>query len=204
MNHLLFSYRRRATRLVVLVLILSLILSCQVSARAGAATTRRTSETFTRLFTIQDLQTPSLSALRKEVYHYDSFTLQVRGASGKVRWRSANRKVATVTQKGFVRAQRHGETVIEAIVDGIVLSCEVAVLVPEIRISPEELTLHVGQRYMLDYQVSSLVAPRIRSSKTSVAKVNQVGMVTARRRGTAIISFSEDGARETCIVHVVK
>ncbi|MCR5542670.1 MAG: Ig-like domain-containing protein [Eubacterium sp.] len=55
-------------------------------------------------------------------YGYDPRTLKlnkgkrlrVKNAPGKVRWKSDKKSVATVTNKGFVKAVGHGKAVIKA------------------------------------------------------------------------------------------
>ena len=53
--------------------------------------------------------------------------LKVKNASGKVTWKSNNRKIANVSQKGKVTAKNAGKATITAKVDGKSLKCKVTV-----------------------------------------------------------------------------
>lgn len=117
-------------------------------------------------------------------------------------WKSSRSKVATVNDNGLVCAQKHGTAIISAKADGVTKTCEIEVSSPVIKLSATSVTLKVGQTKTLDYKVSSGNAPLIKSSKPNVVKADQLGNLTARSKGTAVITFTEDGARETCSVKV--
>lgn len=117
-------------------------------------------------------------------------------------WKSSRSKVATVNDNGLVCALRHGTAIISAKADGVTKTCEIEVSSPVIKLSATSLTMKVGQTKTLNYKVSSGNAPLIRSSKPNIVKTDQLGNLTARSKGTAIITFTEDGTRETCSVKV--
>lgn len=119
-------------------------------------------------------------------------------------WKSSRPRIATVNDNGLVCAQKHGTTIITAKADGVSKTCEIEVESPLIRISSTSLTMKVGETCTLDYMVSSGNAPLIRSNKPNVVQVDQLGNLTARSAGTAVISFTEDGTKETCTVRVLK
>lgn len=68
-----------------------------------------------------------ISATKKTLYVGQSTTLKVTGTKKKVKWSSTNKKVATVTQKGKVKAKQAGITTIKAVVAKKVLKCNVKV-----------------------------------------------------------------------------
>ena len=71
---------------------------------------------------------PRISASWKTVAAGKSFALKLAGASGKVKWSSTNKKVATVTSKGKVRAKKAGTATVTARIGGKrVASCKVTV-----------------------------------------------------------------------------
>lgn len=119
-------------------------------------------------------------------------------------WKSNRSSVATVSDTGLVCAQKHGTALITAKADGVTKTCEIEVEAPTIRLSASSLTMKVGKTRTLDYKISSGNAPLIKSSKPNVVQVDQLGNLTARSVGTAVISFTEDGTRETCTVKVRK
>ena len=144
-----------------------------------------------------------LSHLYINLFRCQQVQLSAQVSSGKTPvWKSNRTRVATVNENGLVVAQKHGTALISAKVDGVTKICEVEVMSPEIKLETESMTMSVGERKRLDYTVSSGNAPVIKSSKPHVVKVDKLGNLTAKSPGTAVITFSEDGTKETCLVRV--
>ena len=57
----------------------------------------------------------------------DTYTLKVKKASGKVKWKSSKKSVASVSSKGKVKAKRSGSATITARVSGKKLTCRIKV-----------------------------------------------------------------------------
>ena len=57
----------------------------------------------------------------------DSVKLKVSGASGKIKWSTNKKSVATVTQKGVVKAKNEGTAIIKAKIKDKTLKCRVIV-----------------------------------------------------------------------------
>lgn len=55
------------------------------------------------------------------------YTLKVKGISGKIAWKSSNKKIATVNQKGKVTAKQAGKVKITATVKSRKFTCQVTV-----------------------------------------------------------------------------
>jgi len=71
---------------------------------------------------------PKISAKSKTLAAGKSFALKVKGEKGKIKWSSTNRKVATVTSKGKVKAKKAGTATVTARIGGKkVASCKVTV-----------------------------------------------------------------------------
>jgi uncharacterized protein YjdB len=119
-------------------------------------------------------------------------------------WKSSKSGVASVDDYGLVTAQKHGTATITAKADGISKTCEIQVLSPTIKLSSNSITMKVGKTKKISYTISSGNVPVIKSSKPNVVKVDQSGNLTAKSAGTSVISFTEDGTRETCTVKVTK
>lgn len=68
-----------------------------------------------------------ISATKKTLYVGQSTTLKVTGTKKKVKWSSTNKKVATVTQKGKVKAKKIGVSTIKAKILGKTFSCRLEV-----------------------------------------------------------------------------
>ena len=147
--------------------------------------------------------TITLTPLYFKLYRCQRVQLTAKTSSGIApTWSSNRSRVATVDEDGMVTAHKHGTALITAKVDGVSKRCEIVVASPKITLASRSLTLSAGDYTTLDYQVSSGNAPVVKSSQPHVAQVDQLGNITAISPGTTIISFTEDGTRETCKVRV--
>lgn len=70
---------------------------------------------------------PRLNKKKITVYNSRSFRLKVTGGKGRIRWKSGNKKVATVSKKGMVTAIKGGTCTVTAVRNGIALKCRVTV-----------------------------------------------------------------------------
>ena len=134
-----------------------------------------------------------------------------------VTWSSSNTSVATVNQNGLVTAVAGGTCTITCTAkdgSGKTATCEVSVtqLVTGITLSPASLTLDLVEHF--SHTLTATVSPSNASDKgvtwsssnTSVATVNQSGLVTAVSGGTCTITCTAkdgSGVVATCLVTVV-
>ena len=70
---------------------------------------------------------PRLNKKKITVYNSRSFRLKVTGGKGRIRWKSGNKKVATVSKKGTMTAIKGGTCTVTAVRNGIALKCKVTV-----------------------------------------------------------------------------
>ena len=131
-----------------------------------------------------------------------------------IKWSSNDTTVATVDSTGKVIARKEGTAIITVTGDNnIKAKCTVTVKrepisVTDVKISKTSVTLNIGKTVTLSSRVVPSNADNKKviwtSSNTSVAKVNQSGLVTATRSGTAIITVTstENGKKATCKVTV--
>lgn len=96
-------------RLFSLFLILSLIGGMGTSAMSAQAATAK------------------LNKKKLTLMAGNTYTLKVKKASGKVKWKSSKKSVATVSSKGKVKAKKAGSATITARVSGKKLTCRVKV-----------------------------------------------------------------------------
>ncbi|MEG1191890.1 MAG: Ig-like domain-containing protein [Clostridia bacterium] len=121
-------------------------------------------------------------------------------------WRSDNEKVATVTQQGLVTGVAQGEATITLTVDGgITGTAKVTVVAASaggVTLSTDAITLVEGSTASL---IATAEAPVTWSSdREGVAKVDQMGNVTAIAAGTATITAQiASGETARCRVTVV-
>ena len=127
-----------------------------------------------------------------------------------ITWNSSNTEVATVDQSGNVTAKANGTTTITATTqNGKSASCTVTVttLITSLTVSPTSKTLKTGETVQLTATKNPSTATEgitWTSSNSSVATVNQNGLVTAKGSGTATITVksSTGGKSVTCTITV--
>ena len=76
-------------------------------------------------------KTVKLNKTKATVFVGDSFKLKLKNAKGKIKWSSSNKKVATVSKKGNVKAVKAGKATITAKNSGKKYKCKVKVLEEE-------------------------------------------------------------------------
>jgi Bacterial surface proteins containing Ig-like domains len=89
---------------------------------------------------------PKLSVTSKALAKGKTFTLKIKNASGKkVKWSSTNKKVATVSKYGKVKAKKTGKATIVAKVAGEKLTCKVTVIAKPGKPKVTSLTYRPGK-----------------------------------------------------------
>ncbi len=141
-------------------------------------------------------------------------TINPADATNKaVNWKSSTTSVATVDSNGKVTAKGNGSATITVTTDdqGKTATCEITVAqwVTGITLDKTTLTINEGQAFTLTPTISPSDAKdksvSWSSDNTSVATVDQSGMVTAKGNGTASIkATAKDGSGKvaSCFVAV--
>lgn len=156
----------------------------------------------------------SISKKSVTLYIGQSTALKVKGQNGKVTWKSANPKVATVNKSGIVTAKKAGKTKVTAKINKKTLTCNVTVKktvkVKKITLK-KNISLNVGESYTLKANISPSSAANKKvswkSSNKSIAVVNAAGVVKAKRAGSATITATAkdgSGKKAYCKVMVKK
>lgn len=134
-----------------------------------------------------------------------SFHLKASTSNGSpVTFKSNKKNVATVDNSGKITAIKPGEAIITVKADQSEVSCKVTVRKPSIKLSETKCSLKAGKSKKITAKVSSGQNPKWSSSKSSVAKVDQSGKITAVKKGTATITAKVDGVTATCLITVTK
>uniref|UniRef100_UPI004028E7DB leucine-rich repeat protein n=1 Tax=Eshraghiella crossota TaxID=45851 RepID=UPI004028E7DB len=128
-----------------------------------------------------------------------------------VTWKSTDTDVVTVTETGVIKAVGTGTATVKLTVGNVSTSCRITVLQPVTSISLDRSSLSLDSAD--NYQLSAYIYPSTASNKNvvwessdpSVATVDDNGMVTALKKGTAKITVKAmDGSNvsASCTVTV--
>ena len=128
-------------------------------------------------------------------------TLAPEGVSSAVAWKSTNEAVATVAQDGTVTAVSSGNAVITATAGGVSAECKVSVEAPKIPmtgISVSDMEINRGQTKTVEVSYSPADTTddktvTYESSDKDVAAVDNAGVVTGKKEGTATITVKTTG-----------
>lgn len=134
-----------------------------------------------------------------------TYTLKptVKGASSKVTWTSTDKKIATVTSDGTIKAIKPGKASITASANGLKAKCVVTVKDASIQLDKSSLSIEVGKKYTLKATVKGATSKvSWASSKSSIAAVNSSGVITAKKVGTTVITAKANGKTAKCTVKV--
>lgn len=128
--------------------------------------------------------------------------------TGKLTYKTSNKKVATVSSKGVIVGKKAGTATITVSLKGKKLTaCKVKVVAApkKVTLSNTSLTLNVNDTFKLKARVNSgsHASYTWASSNKSVATVSKTGLVTATGAGTATITVkTHNGKKATCAVTV--
>ncbi|MFV0467072.1 MAG: Ig domain-containing protein [Lachnospiraceae bacterium] len=117
-------------------------------------------------------------------------------------FKSSNSKVASVDDFGTITAKAAGTTRITVKVKGSKVSCRIRAEATSISLSKDTISLQKGSEYSLKARVSTGAVPSFRSSKSSVAEVDQNGRILGKKAGEAVITVTSDKASVKCKVRV--
>ena len=145
------------------------------------------------------------TALTLDRYEDDTLVATVTDENGEavteeVTWTSSNPEVATVVN-GFVEATGVGSATITATVDGgVAATCEVTVedsgALPVLNVGEDTVEVLVGETYSLDASVVYKRQPvegatvTYQSSDSTVASIDENGVITAHKYGTVTLTVS--------------
>ena len=151
-------------------------------------------------------------------YQLEATVLPSNVYYGRIEWSSSDKSIATVNKAtGYVETHKVGDVVITAKVslNNLETSCVIHVLdndvlVQKLNISNEKINLAIGKSYTLRYKITPNNATThsfaFSSSDTSVAVVNENGVIKAVGEGTAIITMKSKltTVKDTVIVNVYR
>lgn len=121
-----------------------------------------------------------------------------------ITYRSDKKSIATIDEKGNITAKKPGTATITAKADQTTATCKVTVQKPTVSLSRRSATLYRRQKIRLAVHSTSKSSPKWKSNKKSIATVDEHGVVTAVKNGTATITVSVDGVSQSCEITVKK
>lgn len=136
---------------------------------------------------------PSIKIGKKEKVRLKA-SVYPENASQTVTWKSSKTSVVSVSQSGRITAKRIGKAVITATAEnGKNISVKVTVrkAPKKISVKPKVKRLKKGRKFNLKVKLPKKTASyklTYKSNKKAVAAVSKKGKVTAKRKGTAIIT----------------
>lgn len=127
--------------------------------------------------------------------------LKLKGTTQKVKWKSSNAAVASVTSKGVLKAKAAGSATVTGSIRAKKYRCKVKVEKPVL--SRTSTTMIVGKTLAL--KLNGTTQPVTwKSYNTAVVSMSAKGIVTAKAAGTATVSAVVQGKAFPCKVKVEK
>jgi uncharacterized protein YjdB len=124
----------------------------------------------------------------------------------KTKWKSSNKKVATVSKSGEIVAKKAGTVTITATVGNKTAKCKVTVKKPYIKLNKASVKLKsIGKKYQLKTKVSSNLKNstiKWKSSNNKIVTVTEKGELKAIGKGKATITAYIGKVKTKCKVSV--
>ncbi len=117
-------------------------------------------------------------------------------------WKSSNSKIASVNTYGIVTAKKAGTALITAKIKNAEASCLITVNKTDVVISKTSVSIERGELCSLSATTSNGSAVIWKSSKKSIATVDEYGIVTGIKPGLTAITATADGSSTTCIITI--
>ncbi len=133
----------------------------------------------------------------------DEFQLIAVASNGKQpAFKSSRSSIASVNTYGLITAKKAGTCKITAKIRNAEASCQITVKPTTLTIRPGSFSLYRQAQKQLTASSSTGHPAVWKSSKSSVATVDENGLVTAVKHGTAKITATVDGVSKSCTVTV--
>lgn len=120
------------------------------------------------------------------------------------RFKSSNSKIASVNALGQVVAKKPGTATITISIGKEKTTCHVTVRETIITLNKQKVSLQNGETYKLSATTSDGTYVTYKSSKKSVAVIDDTGTITALKPGASTITVSANGTKSLCTVIVRK
>lgn len=147
---------------------------------------------------------PGITAKVSQVYVGKKATIKVTKTkvTGKVTFKSSNKKVATINRKGVITGKKAGKAVITVKVGKYTKKLTVKVKKPSFKLVKSSVKLKKGKKTTIRVKAAPVSKVTYKTSNKKVATVNSKGVVTAKKKGTAKITVKCNGITRTFKVTV--
>ena len=133
---------------------------------------------------------PGITAKVSQVYVGKKATIKVTKTkvTGKVTFKSSNKKVATVNSKGVITGKKAGKAVITVKVGKYTKKLTVKVKKPSFKLVKSSVKLKKGKKTTIRVKAAPVSKVTYKTSNKKVATVNSKGVVTAKKKGKVTIT----------------
>lgn len=131
-----------------------------------------------------------------------TITVVKNDVTGKVKFTSSNKKVATVSSKGVVKAKKAGKTTITVKVGNYTKKVVIQVKKPSLKLAKSSATIKKGKTVKIKATATPSGKVTYKSSNKKVATVTAKGVVKAKKKGTATITVTSNGVSKKFKVKV--
>ncbi len=144
-----------------------------------------------------------LSDYYKELNIGEQYCLFAFSSDGRApKYRSSDKKIASVDAYGNVRAKRAGECDIYASAYTSESICRIKVNKTRITLGADEISIERNEIFELKADTSNGSIPKFKSSRPSVASVDDEGRIVGAKPGEAVITVKADSSSAICKVTV--
>ena len=131
-----------------------------------------------------------------------TITVVKNDVTGKVKFTSSNKKVATVSSKGVVKAKKAGKTTITVKVGNYTKKVVIQVKKPSLKLAKSSATIKKGKTVKIKATATPSGKVAYKSSNKKVATVTAKGVVKGKKKGTATITVTSNGVSKKFKVKV--
>lgn len=135
----------------------------------------------------------------------EEFQLYTVFATGlKVTYKSSDSRIASVDTYGLVTAKKPGKVKITAKIKNAESTCFITVKKTDLKLNTTKASLECNETLRLTTKTSNQTTVKFQSNKSSVAEIDESGLITAKKPGEAIITVTADTTKVTCKITVKK
>ena len=168
------------------------------AVNAGRATITAALGKVSATFTVT-VKNPSITAKADSsvIYTKSKTTTKINvakdGVTGNATFRSSNKKVATVSANGIVKAKKAGKVNITVQVGNHKQVVKITVKKPTMKLTKASAKLKKGKKVTIKVKAAPVSKVTFKSSNKKVATVSSKGVVKAKKKGTATITVKCNG-----------